>query len=85
MRTNKRIVAALIAALMTASSSALLLANADNADIGNGSNVTLNAVTENSDKEYTFDDMKKMSEDEIAAIFAAKGMTDEKKYSVWTK
>ena len=85
MRTNKRIVAALIAALMTASSSTLLLANADNADIGNGSNVTLNAVTENSDKEYNFDDMKKMSEDEIAAIFAAKGMTDEKKYSVWTK
>ena len=29
--------------------------------------------------------MKKMSEDEISALFAAKGMTDEKKYSVWTK
>ena len=85
MKKNKRIIAALIAALMTASSSSLFLANADNTDSENGFTLTLNAVTENSDNEFTFDDMKKMSEEEISSLFAAKGMTDEKKYSVWTK
>ena len=85
MRKNKRIIAALIAALMTASSSSLFLANADNADSENEVTVNMTAVPEKADKEYTFDDMKKMSEEEISALFASKGMTDEKKYSVWTK
>ena len=66
MKKNKRIIAALIAVLMTASSSSLFLANADNTDSENGFTLTLNAVTVNSDNEFTFDDMKKMSEEEIS-------------------
>ncbi|WP_295096105.1 hypothetical protein [Ruminococcus sp.] len=72
MRKNKRIITALIAALITSSSSSLFLANADNAYSENRFTETLNAVTENSDNDYTFDDMKKMSEDEISALFCRK-------------
>ncbi|MBR5683101.1 MAG: hypothetical protein IKW96_07455 [Ruminococcus sp.] len=85
MRKSQKIIAALMAAVMTAASSALTFANADNADSDTDITASLTTADEKSEKEYTFDEFSKLSADEVKALLDEKEKTSGVECTLWTK
>ena len=79
MSKTKRIIAAVTAALMTISSSALIQANAVEETL----NVSLMSSSKNETKEYNFNDIYAMTTEEVLSLFAEKGLTKDKGYYVY--
>ena len=79
MGKTKRIIAAVMAALMTMSSSALIPANAVNETV----NVSLQSVSENESKEYTFNEINAMTTEDVVNLFTEKGLNKDNGYKVY--
>ena len=79
MSKTIKMIAALTAALMTISSSALIQANAVEETL----NVSLMSSSENETKEYNFNDIYAMATEEVLSLFAEKGLTKDKGYYVY--
>lgn len=79
MSKTKRIIAALTAALMTMSSSALIPANAVDEPV----NVSLQSVSETESKEYSFNEINAMTTEDVVNLFTEKGLNKDNGYKVY--
>lgn len=79
MRKTKRIIAAVMAALMTMSSSALIPANAVDEPV----NVSMQSVSETESKEYTFNEINAMTTEDVVNLFTEKGLNKDNGYTVY--
>ena len=88
MRKLKKAFAAVISSVITVISAASVFTNADTDRIAELSDIKSYAseetATMRSDQDYSFDDIRKMTADEVKELYSEKGLTEEKGYTVWT-
>ncbi len=88
MRKFKKAFAAVISSVITVISAASVFTNADTDSIAELSYIKPYAseetATMRSDQDYSFDDIRKMTADEVKELYSEKGLTEEKGYTVWT-